>query len=288
MASERDLKRRIKAVKNTEQITKAMKMVAAARIKKAEDILKAARPYSRLLKEVVQDLTAGMDEVIHPLMTVRPVATTAYLVVTSDKGLCGSYNNNLLKLAWNTLSNAPEESYRLISIGGKGDKFLRRRKIRIDRSITGWVPSFALAQELANQLTDWFLDGTVDEVKLIYSQSISAITQKPVVERILPMTREDMSQENPDSGPGFTFEPSAEVALNILLPRYVQNIIYRVLAESRVSELGARLKSMTAATDNANKLANELTLLFYRIRQDNITKEILEIVGGAEALRASK
>ena len=286
MANERDLKRRIKAVKNTEQITKAMKMVAAARIKKAEDVLKAARPYSKLLKEVVQDLTAGMDEVVHPLMTVRPVGRTAYLVVTSDKGLCGSYNNNLLKLVWNTFGTVPKEGYKLISVGGKGDKFFRRRKIDIDKAITGWVPSFALAQELANLVTDWFLEGQVDEVKLIYSQSISAITQKPVVERILPMAPEAADEQK--GGGGFNFEPSADEALNILLPRYVQNIIYRVLAESRVSELGARLKSMSAATDNANKLAGELTLQFYRIRQDNITKEILEIVGGAEALRASK
>ncbi len=288
MASERDLKRRIKAVKNTEQITKAMKMVAAARIKKAEDVLKAARPYAKLLKEVVHDLTGSMDEVVHPLMTVRPVARTAYLVVTSDKGLCGAYNNNLLKLVWATFGTAPKESYKLISVGGKGDKFFRRRKLNIDKAVTGWVPSFALAQELANLLTDWFLEGQVDEVKLIYAQSISAVNQKPTVERILPMSKEAVGEDKPSGGAAFAFEPSAAVALNILLPRYLQNIIYRVLAESRVSELGARLKSMSAATDNANKLAGELTLQFYRIRQDNITKEILEIVGGAEALQASK
>lgn len=287
MANERDLKRRIKAVKNTEQITKAMKMVAAARIKKAEDVLKAARPYAKLLKEVVQDLTTNMDEVVHPLMTSRPVVRTAYLVVTSDKGLCGAFNNNLLKLAWNTFGTASAESYELIQVGSKGDKFLRRRKIKMEQTITGWVPSFALAQQLANTLTDWFLEGKVDEVKVLYSQSISAVNQKPTVERILPLSKEAVA-DVPQGGTSFKFEPSAEAALNILLPRYLQNIIYRILAESRVSELGARLKSMSAATDNANKLAGELTLQFYRIRQDNITKEILEIVGGAEALRASK
>lgn len=287
MASERDLKRRIKAVRNTEQITKAMKMVAAARIKKAEDVLKAARPYSKLLKEVVHDLTSSMEEVVHPLMQNRPVARTAYLVVTSDKGLCGAYNNNLLKLVWNTIGSAKPESFKLIQIGGKGEKFLRRRKVPIERAITGWVPSFALAQDLANQVTDWFLEGVVDEVKVFYSQSISAVTQKPTLEQILPISREAVGEAKGASA-RYEFEPSAEVALNILLPRYLQNILYRILAESRVSELGARLKSMTAATDNANKLASELTLQFYRIRQDNITKEILEIVGGAEALRASK
>ena len=286
MASERDIKRRIKAVRNTQQITKAMKMVAAARIKKAEDVLKSARPYSKLLRELVQDLTANAEEVVHPLMETRPVKRTAYLVVTSDKGLCGAYNNNLLKLVQTTLGGAASGSYRLICVGGKGEKFLKRRKIESDRIITGWLPSFSLAQDIANQLSDWFTSGDVDEVKVFYSQSISAVTQKPTLESILPLA--PVGGEAAGASVSYEFEPSASEALNVLLPRYVQNIIYRILAESRVSELGARLKSMSNATDNANKLAGELTLQFYRIRQDNITKEILEIVGGAEALRSSK
>lgn len=288
MASERDIKRRIKAVRNTQQITKAMKMVAAARIKKAEDVLKAARPYARLLREVVQDLTSNAEEVTHPLMQQRPPGgRVAYLAVTSDKGLCGAYNNNLLKLVWNEIGGQDPNGYRLISLGGKGEKFLKRRKVRMDQAIVGWLPSSKLAQELANQLSDWFISGDVDEVRVFYSQSISAVTQKPTMETLLPISKDAVGEHAPTAIP-YDFEPSAEEALNILLPRYLQNIIYRILAESRVSELGARLKSMSNATDNANKLAGELTLQFYRIRQDNITKEILEIVGGAEALRASK
>lgn len=289
MASERDIKRRIKAVRNTQQITKAMKMVAAARIKKAEDTLKAARPYSKLLKSVMQDLVGNASEAVHPLMDSRPVVRTGYLVVTSDKGLCGAYNNNLLKMVMNEIGNKPTDSYRLVSVGSKGDKFLKRRRINMDKSVTGWLPSFALAQELADQLNDWFVGGEVDEVKVFYTQAISAATQKPTLEPILPLSKEAMG-ESKDTGPtvNYEFEPSPEAALNVLLPRYLSNIIYRILAESRVSELAARLKSMSNATDNANKLAGELTLQFYRIRQDNITSEILEIVGGAEALRASK
>lgn len=290
MASERDIKRRIKAVRNTQQITKAMKMVAAARIKKAEDVLKAARPYSKLLKEVVQDLVSNAEEVIHPLMQSRTVRRTGFLIVTSDKGLCGAYNNNLLKLVMSTLNQQAPDSYRVISVGSKGDKFLRRRKVPMAKSYTGWLPSFAMAQELADILNQWFVSGEVDEVKVFYSQAISAATQKPTLEAILPLTREAMSGTTTPTGAevSYTFEPSPEAALNVLLPRYLSNIIYRILAESRVSELGARLKSMSNATDNANKLAGELTLQFYRIRQDNITKEILEIVGGAEALRSAK
>lgn len=289
MASERDIKRRIKAVRNTQQITKAMKMVAAARIKKAEDVLRAARPYSKLLSQTVRDLTSNMDEIIHPLMESRPVQRTAYLVVTSDKGLCGAYNNNLLKLVMGHLGSLTPGTFRLISVGSKGDKFLRRRKVDIDKSYTPWNPSFALAQEIANLLTDWFVSGEVDEVKVFYSQSISAVNQKPTLEPILPLSQDSVQgASRGETALNYEFEPSAADALNVLLPRYVQNILYRILAESRVSELGARLKSMSNATDNANKLAGELTLQFYRIRQDNITKEILEIVGGAEALRSSK
>lgn len=289
MASERDIKRRIKAVRNTQQITKAMKMVAAARIKKAEDVLKAARPYAKLLKEVVQDLVSNTDEVVHPMMQSRPVARTGYLVVTSDKGLCGAFNNNLLKLVMNTIGAQPADRYRLLSVGAKGDKFLRRRKVPITKAYTGWVPTAALAQELADQLYEWFTNGEVDEVQIFYSQSISAVNQKPTLEPIMPLSKEAVVKvDSTSNAVSYEFEPSPEAALNVLLPRYLSNIIYRVLAESRVAELGARLKSMSNATDNAEKLAGELTLQFYRVRQDNITSEILEIVGGAEALRGSK
>lgn len=289
MASERDIKRRIKAVRNTQQITKAMKMVAAARIKKAEDVLKAARPYAQLLKEVVQDLVSNSDEVVHPMMQTRPVTRTGYLIVTSDKGLCGAFNNNLLKLVMNTIGSQPADRYRLLSVGAKGDKFLKRRKVPLARSYTGWVPTAALAQELADQLFEWFTSGEVDEVQIFYSQSISAVNQKPTLEPIMPLSRESVVKvDSTASAVNYEFEPSPEAALNVLLPRYLSNIIYRVLAESRVAELGARLKSMSNATDNAEKLAGELTLQFYRVRQDNITSEILEIVGGAEALRGSK
>ena len=285
MASERDVKRRIKTVRNTQQITKAMKMVAAARIKKAEDRFKAAKPYSLKLQQVVRDLTASMDEVVHPLMQVRPVQRTAYLVVSSDKGLCGAYNNNLLRMFWNRISKAGAGSYEMIVVGGKADKFLTRRKAASSAKHTGWQADFALAKEIADKLHDWFVEGTVDQVVAVYTQNISAVQQKPVEEVLLPL-----AQEKSEGGPSlnYTFEPSAEASLNILLPRFLQNTIYRILLESRVSELGARLKAMTNATDNAKKLEQELTLQYFRIRQDNITREILEISGGAEALKAAK
>jgi F-type H+-transporting ATPase subunit gamma len=286
MASERDLKRRIKTVRNTQQITKAMKLVAAARIKKAEDRFKAARPYSLKLQEVVRDLTSRMEEAVHPLMQSRPVQRTAVLVVTSDKGLCGAYNNNLLKQVFTYLSAKDANNFDLLVVGSKGDKFLKRRKFNIHESFTGWTPDVELATRITNQLSDWYEDERVDEVVCFYTRAVSAAIQTPTMEKLLPLSQEKINEveDNVD----YIFEPSAEAALNVLLPRYLNNIVYRILLEARVSELGARLKSMSNATDNANKLAGELTLQYYRVRQDSITREILEISGGAEALKASK
>jgi F-type H+-transporting ATPase subunit gamma len=284
MSSLRDLKNRIKSVRNIQQITKAMKMVAAARIRKAEDQLKAARPYADKLKEVVFDLTSGLDEVLHPLMEVRPVKNIAIMVVSSDKGLCGAYNNNLLKMAWREIhDNRPAK---LITVGGKVNKYLARRQVKGDVAKINWAAEFELAQEYALLLTDWFVSGEVDQVVVYYTQAVSAMTQKPVREVILPLEDESGSKEDSASIP-FEFEPSAEGALEVLLPRYLRNVIFKILMESKVSELAARLKAMSNATDNADKLAGELTLQFFRVRQEAITNEILEISGGAEALAAS-
>lgn len=282
MSSLKDIKNRIKSVRNIEQITKAMKMVAAARIRKAEDQLKAARPYAEKLKEVVFDLTSGMDEVLHPLMEVRVVENTAVMVISSDKGLCGGYNNNLQKLAWDELSEGPDK---LIAVGGKINKYLARRKVKPDVAKINWVPEFELAQELALMVTDWFISKEVDQVVCYYTQAVSAMTQEATREVILPLQKEGLDDEI--GAIPYDFEPSAEAALDILLPRYVRNVIFKMLMEAKVSELAARLKAMSSATDNADKLAGELTLTFFRLRQEAITNEILEISGGAEALAAS-
>lgn len=285
MASERDIKRRIKSCRNVQQITKAMKMVAAARIKKAEMRLKASKPYALKLQEVVMDLVSQLEGALHPLMAARPVEKIGVVIVTSDKGLCGAYNNNLLKLAFNYLETTLRgKTVKLMAVGSKGVKFLSRRKRAIAVERVKWNPEFSLAKELAQELSDWYISGEVDQVLCFYTQAVSAMTQKPFMEVLLPLKAEAAEG---DRGPlPYEFEPSAEESLGILLPRYLQTLMFRVLMESRVAELGSRLRSMTNATDNADKLAGELTLLFYRIRQDNITKEILEISGGAEALKA--
>ncbi len=287
MSNLRDIKNRIKSVRNIQQITKAMKMVAAARIRKAEDQLKAARPYAEALKTMVGELTEGMDEVLHPLMEVRPVERVAVVIVSSDKGLCGGYNNNLLKLAWEDVGTQLPD--RLVAIGAKVNKYLARRKVDPTVAKMSWEPNFELAEELAELLTDWFVSGEVDQVVCYYTQAASAVNQVAVREVLLPLQTEDVAEvgEGGASKVSFKFEPSADATLEALLPRYVRNSIYKVLMESKVAELGARLKAMTNATDNADKLADELTLQFFRLRQEAITNEILEISGGAEALAAS-
>jgi F-type H+-transporting ATPase subunit gamma len=284
MSSLRDLKNRIKSVRNIQQITKAMKMVAAARIKSAEDKLKAARPYADKLKEVVFTLTSGLDEVLHPLMEVRPVKNVAVVIVSSDKGLCGAYNNNLLKMAWKDIHD--RKPSRLLAVGAKVNKYLARRSVKPDVAKVNWAAEFELAQEYALLLSEWFISGEVDQVVVYYTQAVSAMTQAPVREVILPLEDEGRAGEELGSIP-FEFDPSAQQALEILLPRYLRNVIFKILMESKVSELAARLKAMSNATDNADKLAGELTLEFFRVRQEAITNEILEISGGAEALAAS-
>jgi F-type H+-transporting ATPase subunit gamma len=284
MSSLKDIKNRIKSVRNIQQITKAMKMVAASRIRKAEDQLKAARPYADKLKEVVFDLTSGIDDVLHPLMEVRQVENVAVMVVSSDKGLCGAYNNNLLRIAWKELSETPPE--RLIAIGAKANKYLARRAVKPDEKEIGWEPEFELAERYALLLTDWFVSGQVDQVVVFYTQAVSSMTQEPVREVVLPLQKEGLDQEV--GAIPYDFEPSAEVALDVLLPRYVRNVIFKILMEAKVAELAARLKAMSNATDNADKLADELTLKFFRLRQEAITTEILEISSGAEALSAAK
>lgn len=283
MASERDIKLRIRSVRNIQQITKAMKMVASARIRKVETQAKASRPYARKLQAVVQELTAQMDGASHPLMEVRPVRRVGVLVVTSDKGLCGSYNSNLLRLTHASLADLPGGApARLVVVGNKGRRYFQRRRYEVDRVYGGWNPEVSLARELAALCTEWFLGGEVDEIRCYYTRAVSMLVQTPTEERILPLAGPEGEEVRPLP---YLFEPGPEQALDQILPRYLQIILHQVLLESRTSELGARLRAMTNATDNADKLASELTLEFFRIRQENITTEILEISSGAEALK---
>lgn len=282
MASIKDLKARIKAVKNIQQITKAMKMVAAAKIKKAESKTKAAKPYTEKMGRIVEDL-AGFIEEPHPLYEPRELKKTGCWIITADKGLCGSYNHNLIRLANNATKELEKKSeLAIMTTGNKARQFYIRRGHEIlHHFYAGAYPEYHEAEHIAKIMIDAFLNGEMDEVWCVYTKFISAMSQKPTKVRILPLTTPEAKGPEGD----MIFEPDAYTVLDSLLPQYVTVLIYTILLESRAAELGARLVAMGNATDNAEKLIGEITLKFYRARQEAITKEIIEVSSGAEALK---
>ncbi|MGF7183928.1 F-type H+-transporting ATPase subunit gamma [Desulfitispora alkaliphila] len=283
MAGMRDIKRRIRSVKNTQQITKAMKMVSAAKLRKAQERVVAARPFKSKLEEVLKRLVAVSGEIDHPLIQVREPQKAAYVVVTADKGLCGGYNSNLIKLAHKQVeqSEIPAE---VVAVGRKGRDFFRRKEKRIGHEFIniGEEINIELARQVTRAVTNMYESGEYDQIYLVYTEFMTAIQQQPVVKKLLPI--DPPEDEGEDAG-DYIFEPSAEEVLNTLLPRYVENVVYQALLEAKASEHGARMTAMGSATDNAAEMIEKLTLSYNRARQAAITREISEIVGGAEALK---
>lgn len=283
MATLKQIRGRIRAAKNIQQITKAMKLVAAARLKKATDRVTQARPYSDKLKEIMASLASGGELPNHPLLQRRPVERALYIVLTSDRGLAGAFNTSLLRLASDTMKNADHDKV-LVTYGKKATQFFSRRGFDIISSVS--APSAGARLEDAAQITrgarQMFESGEVDAVYVIYAKFVSAIRQVPQAVQLLPIE----APEGASTGASrdLTFEPSPEAVLDILLPRYFQTLVWQAMLESTASEFGARMTAMTGATDNAGKMIQELTLKANRERQAAITKEILEVVGGAEAL----
>lgn len=292
MATMRDIRRRIRAVDNTKQITRAMYMVAAAKLKKSEEQVKASRPYGRKIGEMLSRLAATEVDVEHPLLTVRPhPQRIAYVVFTGDRGLCGSYNASILRFAWESLKRSPGEAA-VVAVGRKGRDYFARRGVAIESEYVnlGEAASLSLSRQLASGLMEGFLAGRMDEVRLIYSEFVSALTQRPVEVRLLPLAGFGTAGEAGGDDRGraiveYLYEPSAEVIFQDLLPRFVEIQVYRAFMEAKAAEQGARMTAMKNATDNAEEMIKSLTLEYNRARQAAITKEIVEIVGGAEALR---
>lgn len=289
MATMRDIKRRIKSIQSTQQITKAMKMVAAAKLRKTQGKVVAARPYADQLGNVMQRLlSSATGSWQHPLLEARQRRRVGYVVVTADRGLCGAYNVNAIRLAEQTLRQEDTPAT-LICLGRKGRDYFRRRGYSIDLDYVdlGDEPNFIQAREMARQLVDFYQSGVVDELVLIYNEFISALHHQTVAKRFLPLnaqTEELVDNAGPEAVE-YIYEPSPEGVLSTLLPRYVETQIYRMLLEAKASEHGARMTAMDAATSNAGEIIQKLTLTFNRARQAMITKEISEIVGGAEALK---
>jgi F-type H+-transporting ATPase subunit gamma len=280
VAGAQDIRRRIRSVRNMQQITKAMKMVSAAKLRKAQLKLNAARPYARQLQGVLERLAQAPVDVIHPLLKKRPVQKVVYVLITSDRGLCGGYNANLIRKTSGLIATTQQE-VKLVTVGRKGRDFFRRGKIEFLAEFTGLGddPSYNQAKEIAQEVVRLYAQGGADEVYLLYTEFVTALTQKPSQLKLLPIEQPVGKQ-----GKQYIFEPSAGEILNSLLPKYVETMIFRTILEGKASEQGARMTAMSSATDNAKDMIDRLSLAMNRARQAAITTEISEIVSGAAAL----
>ncbi|MBI5643032.1 MAG: ATP synthase F1 subunit gamma [Deltaproteobacteria bacterium] len=288
MPSLKDIKRRIKSVKNTQQITKAMKMVSAAKLKRAQDEIVAARPYAEKLLGLITSLASKTSPESHPLLSSSGGPKTGVILITSDRGLCGSFNTVLLRTIERFIKDKADGDLNLYLIGRRSMEHFKRRSINIaaSRNFGSGRPSYSQAVQVAEDVTNAFLRGELDSVHIIYSQFQSALTQTPVIQQLLPISTPKSEEEDKgETQVEFIFEPSSDEVLSNLLPKYVEVQAFRALLESSASEHGARMTSMDSASKNAAQMINGLTLKYNRLRQAAITKELMEIIGGAEALK---
>jgi F-type H+-transporting ATPase subunit gamma len=284
MPSTIDIRRRIRSVKNTQQITRAMKMVATAKLRRAQERMYAARPYAGGLRQVLASVATRVDISAHPLLQSRePERNVVVIVVTADRGLCGAFNANVIRAAQNFIRDNAFEGVELLTIGRRGSDFFRRRTNPIRRSVmVAQALSIEVAREIADSLIKDFIDEKIDGVYVVYNEFKSLIAQHVRVDRLLPIAREfDADPNRPAID--YLYEPGPEQILSDLLPKHIEFQLYRVLLESAAAEQGARMTAMEAATKNASDMIDYLTLTYNRIRQAAITKEIIEIVSGASA-----
>ena len=288
MPSTRDIRRRIKSVKNTAQITKAMQMVASSKMRKAQLAALAGRPYAKLMNEVMGNVAADAVDFTHPLMEKRGGKKRGVVLVSSDKGLCGALNSNLTREA----SKHDKDTTVFVCAGKKGAQFIARNKRQLAAEFTYKdAPLFAEARAISKFVQDLFLKGEVDSVEVLYTNFVSTLVQKPDTQPLLPIgelkgvqagTHDAVALEK--SGVEFLFEPGADAVLGALLPHYLNFQIYQILLEAKASEQSSRMVAMKNATDNAKQLIKDLTLEYNKLRQANITKELLEITTAQMAL----
>lgn len=284
MASLRDIRKRIASVKNTQKITKAMKMVAAAKLRRAEEAVKAGRPFSEKMREVMMSLAARTQA--HPMLESRPPQRALLILVTADRGLCGAFNTNLQRRAEAFIKEMKAKNIQvdLLTVGRKGNDYFRRRQVTIVEKFNNVLNniSYDLAGQIVSIATEKFLAGDFEEVYVLYNSFRSAVTQVITLRKLLPVAPDE---EDRKPRLAYLYEPSEEELLDELLPRYVQVQVFTGLLDSVASEHGARMSAMEAATTNAGEMINKLTLKLNRKRQESITTELMEIVGGAEALK---
>ncbi|MBE0466430.1 MAG: F0F1 ATP synthase subunit gamma [Candidatus Desulforudis sp.] len=291
MPALRDFRRRIKSVKSTQKICKAMKAVATAKMARAQATVIAARPYARQMHEVLGRVGSASREVENPLLTKREPKKVCYIVITADRGLCGGFNSNLLRTSVREVGKW--DDFNLVAVGRKARNFFRFREWEMDREFIGLGENirFEQGQEIARFAIEKYIAGEYDAVYMIYSKFVSILVQQPTVMKLLPVEPPEdeegaaAAQEDQNKmAVEYIFEPSPEEVLNYLLPKYVENSVYHGLIESKASEQSARMMAMDAATKSAGEMIDRLTLQMNRLRQEGITNELLDIVGGAAAL----
>jgi F-type H+-transporting ATPase subunit gamma len=280
-----DIRRRIRSVKNTQQITKAMKMVSAAKLRRAQEAMFAARPFARKMTEVLNSMAARAHPEAHPLLTERGGDRVLVVVITADKGLAGGFNANIIRAATQFLDERRDKRAELDVVGRKGRDFFRRRSYRIRTEHVGLFQAlhYPVAQRIATELIRVYTAGEADEVYLLYNEFKSVIQQKVTVERLLPIPRGAFAGEGVAGALDYLYEPEPAQIFERILPRHVQVQVWRALLESQAAEHGARMAAMDSATRNAGEMIARLTLYMNKVRQAAITKEIIEVVSGASA-----
>lgn len=283
MSNVREIKAHIISIGNIKQITRAMKMVAAARIKKAERLRKSCENFFLQLKGDMGEILGFTDELIHPFLTVRPVTKVGLIVVTSDKGLCGAFNHNVLKHSLTFMNSFDKDiSIKLIMIGQKTENFYKKFDCEKIQSFTKWNSDFNFAEKVTDLIVNQFEAKELDQVYFVYGKPINAMIQKPSSQKVLPLTLDDLVKNK--IGSNYIFEPEVNAYLSEILPLYVKMQVYYILLESRAAELAAKLKAMTSATENAEDIQKELQVEYFKRRQDEITTQLIEIASGAQAL----
>lgn len=286
MASMRDIKRRIKSVSSTQQITKAMNLVASSKLARAKNRYMDTRPFFRYTRRAIGNIMRGNTGTVHPYLTQREVKNTCVIVITGDRGLCGGYNTNVCKAAVNTV--AGKQSV-FVTIGGKGRDYLNHRSQNIAKSYRGISekPQYEDAKLIGERILKMYDAGEIDEVYLAYTEFISTISNEPKVIKLLPLNADEFEQAAREEEKDLTltiYEPSEDEVLDYIIPKYLNTVLYGAMVESAACELSSRMTAMDSATENASEMIDDLNLLYNRVRQGAITQEITEIVGGSNAL----
>ncbi len=291
MAVGKEIRGKIKSVENTKKITKAMEMVAASKMRKAQDRMRSARPYSEKVRNIASHLGQANPEYVHPFMKVHPASSSGFIVVTTDKGLCGGMNTNVLRALMVKLKDIQSagKTAQTVAIGNKGLGFLNRGGLKVLAQLTqmGDTPHIETLIGPVKVMLDAYTAGQLDAVYICYTKFINTMKQEAVIEQLLPLSHDKMREENKAAGSyawDYLYEPDAPAVIDDLLELYIESLVYQAVAENMASEQSARMVAMKAATDNAGSVIGELKLIYNKTRQAAITKELSEIVAGAAAV----